>query len=197
MKIRAITLLLGALCACSKPTTERKDLRSLFQLTAEQIGRNAPCSSAIPQEWSPSLPVPALVGGQLRYRAFFSGWSGRPGVKIIYYDAQGDVEFASDGRVFACSRRSSERRALADEPLPAKTQEEIDDRTRILYSSIEEMGRLYARGAPVLDADRLRVGAFAREFRALAGPGLAPSYRALSPEFWTWAEKNGASSPAK
>lgn len=184
-----------AFAACSKAPEEYKEIRSQFQLMAERIGAEPPCSREIPGEWSPSFPVPSLKDGRLSYRAFFYGWSGRPTTKIVIHDAQGDVRFAPDGKVLECSRRGGEMKALPEQPLPAKSQAEFDARAAALYGSIEEMGRLYARGLPVGDGDRARVAAFAREFAVLAGPGHAAAYRGLSPEFWAWVEKNGGRAP--
>lgn len=192
MKARRLVLpLLLAACACSKPPEEFKETRSPFQLTAERIGAEPPCSSVIPGEWSASLPVPSLKDGRLAYRAFFYGWSGRPDTKIVYYDAQGDALFTPEGKVLECAQRPGEKKPLAEEPAPR----DRDARTAALYGAIEEMGRLYARGMPVLEAERRRVAEFSREFAQLAGPGHAASYRALSPDFWAWVAKNGGSAP--
>jgi len=182
-------LLLAALWACSKPVEEYKEERSPFQLTAERIGNEEPCSRLIPGEWSPSYPVPSMRSGRLAYRVFFSGWSGRPGA-ITLYDAQGDAAFTPEGKVLECSQRPGDRKALPAWTMP----ENFEVRVRALYASIEEMGRLYARGMPVGDGDRERVSAFSREFSALSA-GYAASYRSLSPEFWAWVEKNGGAAP--
>ena len=191
----ALALLTLSLWACSKPPEEYTEARSPFQLMAERIGQEPPCSRAIPGEWSPSLPVPVLDGGRLGYRVFFYGWSGSPTTKIVVYDAQGDARFTPDGKVLECAQRPGEKKPLPEQPMPAKTQQELDARVAALYGSIEEMGRLFARGLPVALADRVRLEAFSREFKALAGPGHAASYRALSPAFWAWVEANGGAAP--
>lgn len=184
-----------AFCACSKPPEEYKETRSPFQLMAERIGAEPPCSREIPGEWAASFPVPSLKDGSLTYRSFFYGWSGRPTTKIVIHDAQGDVRFSPDGKVLECSRRGGEPKPLPERTLPATSQAEFDARVSALYGLLEEMGRLYARGLPVGDGDRTRVAAFAKEFSVLAGPGHASAYRALSPEFWAWVEKNGGKTP--
>lgn len=183
--------------ACSKPE-EHKELRSKFQLMSMDIGFQPPCSRIIPMEWSPEYPVPVLVNGKLHYRVFFRGWEGRPDTGLKTRDAEGDALFSPDGKVLECSQRGKRGDFIPDETkLPTATREEFDARQRALYDSIEEMGRLYAKGMPVIDADRTRVRKFASEFRLLSRPGHAASYRALSPEFWAWVDKSGGAAPAK
>lgn len=186
---------LAAAAACSRPPEEFKDLRSRFQVMVEGIGGEPPCSREVPQEWSPSYPVPALVDGRLHYRVFFRGWEGGPGAGIRIRDAEGDALFSPDGKVLECRPRSERGRFIPDEKLPTANREEFDARVRALYASIDELGRLFARGMPVQDADRARVKAFAAEFSSLTPSGHAASYRALSPGFWAWVEKNGGSAP--
>jgi len=192
-----LILLLAAAAACSKPEPEHKDERSSFQLMAEGIGDEPPCSKEIPSEWAPSLPVPVLVERRLHYRVFFRGWERGPNSEIEIRDAEGDALFAADGKVLECGQRGRKGRVIPDAGLPTADREAFDARVRALYGSIEELGRLYARGMPVLGADRARVEAFAREFFALTPSGHSASYRALSPEFWAWVEKNGGAAPAK
>jgi hypothetical protein len=196
MRSRSAFMLLSlSLWACNKAPEEYKESRSPFQLMAERIGQEPPCSRAIPGEWSPSMPVPVLDGGRLAYRVFFYGWSGSPTTKIVVYDAQGDARFTPEGKVLECAQRPGERKPLPEQPMPSKTQKELDARVSALYGSIEEMGRLYARGMPVAAADRARLAGFSREFTALAGPGHAASYRSLSPAFWAWVQTNGGAAP--
>lgn len=182
---------LVAAAACSKAPEEFKELRSRFQLTVEGIGGSPPCSREIPQEWSPSYPIPALVNGRLYYRVFFRGWEGRPDTGIKIRDAEGDALFNAEGKVLECRRRAARGRFISGGKLPTAKRDEFDARVRALYGSVEEVGRLYARGMPVSDADRARVKAFAAEFSSLSPSGHASSYRALSPGFWAWVEKNG------
>lgn len=192
-----LILLLAAAAACSKPEPEYRDERSSFQVMAEGIGGEKPCSTEIPMEWSPSLPVPVLVERRLHYRVFFRGWERGPKSEIEIRDAEGDALFEADGNVLECGRRGRKGQVIPKAELPTADREAFDARVRALYGSIEEMGRIYARGMPVLGADRARVEAFAREFFALTPSGHAASYRALSPEFWAWVEKNGGAAPAK
>ncbi|UPT73626.1 MAG: hypothetical protein M0D55_17475 [Elusimicrobiota bacterium] len=99
--------------------------------------------------------------------------------------------FSAEGKILECSRRGKRGALFSDEDIPTTTRDEFDARVRALYASIEELGRLYAKGMPVLDADRARVKSFADEFAFLSSKGHAAAYRALSPEFWAWVEQNG------
>jgi hypothetical protein len=179
--------------ACSKPD-EYKELRSPFQLMSMDIGFRPPCSRVVPMEWSPEYPIPVIFDGKLHYRVFFRGWEGGPESTKIR-DAEADALFEPSGKVVECSRRSERGRPFAPSKMPTATRDEFDSRQRALYDSIEELGRLYAKGLPVLETDRERVRKFAEEFRLLSDPGHAASYRALSPEFWAWVEKNGGAAP--
>ncbi len=189
MKAAALSILLLA-TACTKSEPEYKELRSPFQLLAERIGLQPPCSTEIPGEWSPSLPVPALVDGRLKYRVFFRGWEGNAKTGIKIRDAEGDAAFDPDGQVTQCARRAQRGAYIPEPKLPTADRDAFDARVRALYGSIEEMGRLYARGVPVLGNDRARVKAFETEFFSLTPAGHAASYRALNPAFWSWVEKN-------
>lgn len=193
-----LILLLAAAAACSKPEPEYRELRSKFQLMTMELGFQEPCSRIIPQEWSPEYPVPVLVNGKLHYRVFFRGWTGRQELVMKIRDAEGDALFTPEGKVLECSQRGKRGDFLPDEPkLPTATLEEFEMRQRALYGMIEEMGRLYAKGMPVLDDDRARVKRFASEFWHLSSPGHAASLRALNPDFWAWVEKNGGAAPSK
>jgi hypothetical protein len=190
-------LVLTLLVACSP---QRQDLQerpvSPFQRFVQGLGAEAVCSREIPVHWSPSLPVPVLVGHRLHYRVFFSGWERRPATGIVLHEAEGDALFSADRKVIECRQRSETGRIIPLEKFPFANLEEFQARLRPLHDSIEEMGGFYARGVPLLDAERARVQAFAREFTLLTGIGHAAAYRALSPEFWVWVEMNGGIGPA-
>lgn len=170
---------------------------SPFQQYVQELGAEPICSREIPMHWSPSLPVPALVDHRLHYRVFFSGWERRTDTGIVLHDAEGDALFsAADRQVIECRQRTETGRIIPVEKFPFANLEEYEARMRPLHDTIEEMGGLYASGIPLLDAERTKVQAFAREFTLLTGIGHAAAYRALSPEFWFWVENNGGSGPA-
>lgn len=183
------------LAACSRQEPKPAPEASPFQRFVEGIGYSPACASVIPMEWSPSFPVPVLADRRLHYRVFFRGWEGNPTKGIKIRDAEGDALFGADGKVLECSQRAKRGSFIPDAKLPTEDREAFDGRIRALYASIEEMGRLYARGVPVEGVDRARLKAFAAEFAALTPPGHAAAYRALSPDFWAWLDKNAAPAP--
>lgn len=190
-------LILAAACACSRSAPELpKEKRSAFQILSEGLVSDPPCSSRIPMEWSPSLPVPTLKEGRLLYRVFFRGWHGRPDTGLFLHDAEGDALFSAEGPILDCRQREKPGRAFADEPSTIKDQAEYDARLRALYLSIEEMGRLFAEGNALSTEEKIKTAVFAEEFDALSSPGHARSYRALSPDFWAWVKKNGGKVPS-
>jgi len=184
------------LSACSREAPQEAPPASALQSFVERIGSENACARVIPQEWSPSLPVPVLDGRSLRYRVFFRGWEGRSDAGIQVRDAEGDALFGIDGKVLECRQHAERGRLMPDAKLPTATREEFESRERALYGKIEEMGRLYARGTPLSDAERAEVKAFAVEFAFLTNPGHAQAYRNLSPDFWAWVDKNGGSAPS-
>lgn len=185
----AAVLLLGA---CSRQEPKPAPQTPPFQRFVEGLGGSPACADVIPMEWSPSLPVPVLVDRSLHYRIFFRGWEGNPKTGIKIRDAEGDALFSADGKIVECRQRAERGRLFPDE----KTEPaDYESRMRELYTAIEETGRLYARAAPVLGADRNRLKSFSAEFAALTPPGHAGAYRALNPDFWSWLVKNEGSSP--
>lgn len=186
-----VALVLALLAGCSRQPQEPREIPpSPFQRFVQGLGVEPACAREIPVHWSPSLPVPVLVDHRLHYRVFFSGWGGRPDTGIVIHDAEGDALFSADGKVLECRQRAETGRTIPEQKLPDLSLDEFDVRVHTLYGAIEKMGRLYASGIPVIDADRAQVQSFSREFAVLTGRGHAASYRALSPDFWTWVEKN-------
>lgn len=193
-KAVAMTLISGAmlLAACGRePPEVSLPARSPFQSFTQQLVGHPACATTIPMHWSPSLPIPFLVEGRLHYRVFFSGWSGRPDTGIVLHDAEGDALFGADGKVLECRQRPEVGRNIPAQAPMAMSLDEQEARLRPLFGLIEAIGRLYAGGKPVSETERHRVRAFLKEFPALIDRGHIPAYRALSPDFWTWAEKNG------
>lgn len=186
-------MILGALllaaCGREPPAVPPPALSALQNFNQRLVGHPA-CATTIPMHWSPSLPVPLLIEGRLHYRVFFSGWSGRPDTGIVLDDAEGDALFSADAKVLECRQRSETGRKIPVLPPMVMSLDEHEARLRPLYGLIEEIGRLYASGKPASEAERLRVRAFLKEFPELIDRGHLPAYRALSPDFWTWVEKN-------
>ena len=187
-----IAMALALLGACSgQPEEVPAPLLSPFQRLVQSLGVDPACASEIPMHWSPSQPVPVLIDHRLHYRVFFSGWHGRPDTGIVIHDAEGDALFNADGKVLECRQRAETGRIISAQPPMVMSLDEFEARLQPLYGAIEDMGRLYASAAPVSASERARVRAFSLEFSALSSRGHAAAYRALSPDFWVWVEKNG------
>lgn len=196
MRRRALGLLLVALCACGRKAAESETKPSALEGTVRMLAARPPCSSRIPQEWSPSWPVPALDGGSLRYRVFYFGREGSPAEGLVFHAPQGEAAFTPDGRVLDCRRLVGPPRPIPrDARFDSTPLSDILARSSALYSRTESVAALFASGRDPGDEGRARIAAFSREFAGLADPSHAAAYRALAPDFWSWVERNGGSSP--
>jgi hypothetical protein len=150
----------------------------------------------IPEQWSYSWPVPVVERGRRSYRIFFYGRDGDPRKGFVFHRAEGDALLSSDGRVLDCRRRGS-----APTPIPPDhrhvgvSADDILAREARLFSLAEDVGGLFASGRALTSDERRRVSDFSAAFLDFADPGQAADYRALSPGFWSWVEKNGAAAP--
>lgn len=194
---RALFLLAAAAAACGKKEAPPAPAPSALEQAARVISAQGACATLIPQEWSPSWPVPSKRGGALRYRLFFFGREGDPAKGFIFHAPQGEAAFTSDGRVLECRRLEGEPVAIPRDPrFDALTLDEIMARSSRLYADTESVAALYASGRDIGETGRAKVAAFARDFAFLADPAHASAYRGLDPDFWAWVEKNGGSAPA-
>ncbi|MBI2385594.1 MAG: hypothetical protein HYV14_06235 [Elusimicrobia bacterium] len=197
MKIRALGLLLAALCACGRKAAESEAKPSALESAVRMLAAAPPCSSRIPQEWSPSRPVPTLAGGSLRYRIFFFGREGDPTKGFTFHAPQGEAAFTPAGRVLDCRRLAGPPRTIArDARFDSTPLADILARSSELYSRTEAVAALFASGRDPGGEGRAKIAAFCRDFAGLADPSHAAAYRALAPDFWSWVEKNGGSAPA-
>lgn len=179
--------------ACSKPAPKAPEPapKSRLQEVVEGLNTAPPCSNGIPFEWSPSWPVPILNNGKLEYRAFFFGREGKLATGFRFHQAEGDVVFTPEGKIGECRRRALAGTVIpADRRSTASLQDTLE-KSRRLYASTEEIAALYASGRVPLGDDRKKIAAFSSAFDELADPSHAADYRALSPGFWIWIEKNG------
>lgn len=196
MKNRALGLILVALCACGRKAAESGAKPSALEGSVRMLAARPPCSSRIPQEWSPSWPVPALDGGSLSYRIFFFGREGDRAKGFTFHAPQGEASFAPDGRVLECRRLAGPPRPIPRDarfdsaPLP-----DILNRSSALYERTEAVAALYASRRDPGGEGRAKIAAFSGEFAGLADPSHAAAYRALAPDFWSWVERNGGSPP--
>lgn len=191
-------LLLFALtaAACGREAPVAAPAPSALEQVARVVSAKGPCATVIPQEWSPSFPLPTKRDADLRYRVFFYGYQRSADRTLVFHGPQGEASFTLDGRVLEC-------RALPGEPLviprdarfDSLTLDELTSRASRLHADVEAVAALFASGRDIGETGRARVAAFSRDFAALADPSHAAAYRALAPDFWAWAEKNGGSAP--
>lgn len=185
-----------ALAACSKPAPAPAP-ESPLRAAQRSAAASEACSKAIPAEWSPSVPVPALDSGRLTYRLFFYGRDGLPPNNFIYHHAEGDAALDAAGRVTSCFRRAGAAAALPKSSPPVGlTMDELDRREAALYPALEDAAQLYASGREPSAEEKKRLASFASAFAFFVEPGQGPDYRALSPGFWAFIEKNGGAAPA-
>lgn len=186
-------LLLAA--ACSRPAPE-PPAASPLKSAQRAASASGPCGRLIPMHWSPSVPVPALEAGRLVYKMYFFGRDGDPSQGFVYHAAEGDATLAADGSVRACSRRGGAVRLLPQVPPPAGLAlDEIDRREAALYPALQDAAALYAARRELTADEKKRVAGFAAAFAFFVDPGQGADYRALSPDFWSWVERNGGAGP--
>lgn len=187
-----LALTLAILSGCSKKEAPPRPVESRLQTLMNDLPYQRPCSIEIPEGRGLSWPVPTLIDGKLRYRAFFYGFS-KPGPGADPRAPEGEALIAPEGKVVEC-RSLGEKRApiLKRGPESSMTVDEMLARHARLYAAIESAGALYASKLPLEPERRAALGALKKEFAALSEPAHAPYYRALNPDFWAWLDKNAA-----
>lgn len=189
--------LIAAACGRQEPVPAPVPVSALEE-AARVVSAKGACATVIPQEWSPSFPMPTKLGDGLRYRVFFYGYERAADRTIVFHAPQGEASFTPDGRVLDCRAFPGEPRVIPrDARFDSSTLDELTARASRLHADIEAVAALFASGRDIGETGRARVAAFARDFAAMASPSHAPAYRALAPDFWSWVEKNGGSAPAK
>lgn len=187
--------LTAAACGREKPVAAPEP--SALERTARVVSAKGACATIIPQEWSPSFPLPTKRDASLRYRVFFYGYERAADRTIVFHAPQGEASFTLDGRVLECRTLPGEPRVIPrDARFDALTFDEVASRASRLLADIEAVAALFASGRDIGETGRARVAAFSRDFASLADPSHAAAYRDLAPDFWSWAEKNGGSAPA-
>lgn len=198
MRRARLVLLALAAAACGPKEPAPAPPPSALEQAVRRLSAQGACAALIPQEWSPSRPVPSKRGGALQYRVFFFGREGDAAKGLVFHAPQGEAAFAPDGRVLDCRRLPGGPVAIPrDSRFDAMTLDEIEARSSRLHADTEAVAALYASGRDIGETGRAKVAAFARDFAALADPAHASAYRGLDPDFWSWVDKNGGASPAK
>lgn len=199
MRRKTAALMLIALisAACGRQEPAPPPAPSALEQAARVVSAKGACATVIPQEWSPSFPLPSKQGGILRYRVFFYGYERAADRTLVFHAPQGEASFTLDGRVLECRAYPGEPRVIPrDSRFDSLTLDEVTSRASRLHADVEAVAALFASGRDIGETGRARVAAFSRDFAALADPSHAAAYRALAPDFWAWAEKNGGAAPA-
>ena len=184
---------LSAACSKRAPAPVTAPLQSAARVASSSDA----CAKVIPSQFSPSLPVPALDGGKLVYKMFFYGRDGNPQSGFTFHHAEGDATLSADGDVIACSLRAGAVGSLPKYvPKAGLTMDEFSRREQELYPRIADAGALYAKGGELTGDAKKGVAAMADAFAFFVEDGRGPDYRAASPAFWDWVEKNGGKGPA-
>ena len=186
-----------AAAACSKKAPPPPPEKTALQSAVQSASAAETCARVIPMHWSPSLPVPALDDGRLVYKMFFYGRDGDPQAGFTFHHAEGDATLDAGGKVLACATRAGGGGSLPKfQPKPGVTLDDIERRELELYPQLQEAAQLFAQGRELTADEKKRVAATAEAFEFFVEDGRGPDYRAASPAFWAWVEKNGGKAPA-
>ncbi|MFI5346431.1 MAG: hypothetical protein ACHQ51_08660 [Elusimicrobiota bacterium] len=196
--MRKILLLsLFVVAACSKPAPQAPTVIGALDAATRELLASPQCSKLIPQEWSPSFPVPGTADRRGLYRVFFSGRTGDMKSGFRALKPGGTAVFGTDGTVNECLRSPG---ATTDIPgssltIAGMTLDQIDSQGHALSAATENVAALYWAGRPLGPTQKAAVADFSRLFLLLANPAHASDYRALNPDFWSWVETNGGAAP--
>ena len=196
-KIFLLSLLTAA--ACSKPAPSAPLPPGALEGASRALLASPQCSRVIPQEWSPSFPVPGTAERRGLYLVFFSGRAGNPKSGFRALRPGGSAAFGADGHVVDCGRTTGAAAEIPGSSLlvPGMTLDQIDAKTRELSAAAEPVAALYWAGRPPGPTQKATIAEYSRQFLLLANRAHAGAYRALNPDFWAWVEKNGGSAPSE
>lgn len=180
--------------AWSQPAPPSEE--GLLMDSYQGIRSMAECQDRVGLESSSSFPLPARTTKGVRYRQMFYRTFSPKGENASDQKVLAPRIFAEydlDGTGLDCALElpmppSEFGRPIGDWSTAAKRGIKRDawlKQVRRLLSATQTLGQAF--GSARTDGKTI---AAAKEFRALfktlAEPGLAPYYRALSPEFWDW-----------
>ena len=162
---------------------------------AEQVRGGASCSAMVPLEFGSGFPVPARGGG---YELFFYP------LKTSSDASEAATPIARAHFTMSGAPSSDLCVRVKGLPSPAGpalrrglSQAEYYRDAAGVYEGLRKASELYAKGAAAGPADRAALAALARDFRAVAEPGLLPDYYRANPDFWEWLRREGGDSIPK
>lgn len=188
MKHMTAALLSLAVSAHAAPLTP-------LSAATDAARRSAACASRVPMEYAQSAPVPVRREGGVRYRVMFYRAVGegpaddnlqvQSHIIVAEFDANGA---GVDCRVSVAFPKRKNRFGPLGDMMSAATLKMSGDayqeREAKLYTAIERAAAPFAAGRK----DAKAAAAFRALFSDHAEPALKEHYRALSPEFFAWAE---------
>ena len=186
--ILRLLLALPALAARAEPP---------LAAAVRQVRYTSECRELVRTQDNVSYPVPARTERGPRWRLLFypAMPGGRPG-DLAAHGPSLAAEFGTDGRDLRCGAlfalppgdraqalgpvRSPEGRRLGDAAFLAREAE--------LYDALAAAAEAFFSGKTGPAARRTAADVL-RLFTLVSEPGLKAHYRAMSPEFWAWAQE--------
>lgn len=191
-----LALASAAVLGCSKKSVGS----SALEEAVAKARTHPPCNKIVALDWAASWPIPAKDKGNTVFKTFFyplaqspieDFWIGSP-------EAQADIDLNNE-KALSCTLISGGGKKISRERWPKAVKglsvEEFEAQGRLLDSSLEEMARLYAKGAPLTDANLDKAKAFVALFSQMAEPALLPYYYHLNPDFWKWLTHSNVAIP--
>lgn len=198
MKKRNSLFILCALLwlACAKKITQNDELQSALAIAHS----TEPCSTIIPMNWAPSIPIPADKRSATRFAIFFyplpdrmgDQWMGGPsGHALIDLNADQAISCARD----STSLKKLDLRKRFSPGADRLNVQELTDKRAELDLNLEQLAWLYTSTQTLNVQGLAQLKSFGELFSLLAEPPFLPFYYRLNPDFWIWAKKNGAQLP--
>lgn len=172
--------------------------KTWLEAAVEHARYAEPCAERLPLEHAQSFPVPVRTKGGSRYRVFFypavsdEGPAGPdpkayPPSAILEFDGRGggvscDVAVAFPAAEYG--KALGPQRSKAARALSAEDRDSKESRLLALTEKAGETFNADKKDAPARETIR----AWLTLFELLSEPGMKAYYRALSPEFWGWAD---------
>jgi hypothetical protein len=194
---RAFVLAAGLLTACKGASYWSGRVRAdpLYQ-RAEKVRDAASCANLVPMEFGQTVPVPVRDDGG-RFKVLFYPVVSSPG-KAEALSPLYEGLFARDAADSRCARLGAGAPASRGPAVrPGLSQSDYYRAEARLYEALDKTAALYAKGAPLADADKKALADFADAFQVIAEPGLAPDYYRVNPDFWEWLRREAGRSIPK
>jgi hypothetical protein len=182
----ALVLCAGLLAACRGAAYWQDRLQSdpLYQ-RAQKLREGASCGKLVPMEFGQTLPVPVRAGG--RFKVLFYPLVSSPGkataLSPAYEGTFARVGAESDVCAPLAGATPSPRGPAVPQGLSQSNYYRAESN---LFAALDKTAALYAKGDPLLDAEKKDLRDYADSLLTVAEPGLLADYYRVNPEFWEW-----------